>query len=113
MYSATSLLKHIEMSNSVEQYYGCFFIIFRTSSLSVCYSINFSVGKLSGSNLMLISENLLGDFTVTRLAVLLKSLLIPLAFRYKQQWCQDPKYSRSISKFPCQPLLLLEFKTFL
>ena len=46
------------------------------------HRINFSVGKLAGNSLLkvLASENLGGDFSATRLAVLLKNCLISLTF---------------------------------
>ena len=54
--------------NPAEQFLLIFFIIFSTSSLFVCCSINCSVGNFSWSDLIkvLMSENLFGDFPVTR-----------------------------------------------
>ena len=50
MYSATGLIKETGMlSNPMEQSFRMFFIIFSTSSLFVCCSINCSVDEPSGS----------------------------------------------------------------
>ena len=83
MYSATGLIRDIIiLSSRVEQSLRTVFIVFNTSSLFVFCSINCSVVKLSGSDLMknLISENLVDDFSVTRVVKLLKNLLILLIF---------------------------------
>ena len=79
MYSATGLIKDIRMSlNPVEQSLRLLCYCFHYF-LFVCCSINCSVGNLPASHLkVLISGNLLGDFPVTRLAVLSKILLISL-----------------------------------
>ena len=78
-YSTTSLIKDIRiLSNPLEQLLPMFFISFSISTLFICSSINYSIGKFSGTDLIkvLMSENLVGDFSVTHLAVLLKNLLI-------------------------------------
>ena len=64
------------MSNPAEQSLRMFYI-FSTFSLFVYSSINCSVVEFSGGDLMkiLIYENLVGDFFVTRSAVLLKKLI--------------------------------------
>ena len=86
MYSAAGFIRNMGMlSYPVEQSLRKLFIIFRTSSeLFVCGS-NSSVVLFSGSDVIArqMSEVFTGYLSVTRSAVLLKSLLISFTFLSK------------------------------